>query len=257
MKALIIEDEEIIAKVLQNKIRKVDESIVIIDVLPSLKVAKKWFMNNPEPDIIFMDIQLSDGVSFDLFDHYKLTCPIVFTTAYDEYAIRAFKVNGIDYLLKPVDEEELKRAIIKCKTIVENRNSKPLDLSELVRSFSDPGKFQNRYKEKFIVNMRNQWMPVNTKDIACFVKEALNYIYMFNGDRHLLDFNTLDEVEELLDPRQFYRANRQFIINIDAVQNVKPVENAKLTIRLKAPNHKFEIDMSREKAPVFKKWLDR
>ncbi|HEX5654805.1 MAG TPA: LytTR family DNA-binding domain-containing protein [Chitinophagaceae bacterium] len=256
MKALIIEDEEIIARVLQNKIRNVDSSIDIIDVLPSLKVAKKWFLNNAEPDMIFMDVQLSDGVSFDLFDHYKLGCPIVFTTAYDEYAIRAFKVNGVDYLLKPVDEEELKKAIDKCKTIVGSKTALAPDLSTLVKSLVNPGQ-SVRYKEKFIVNMRNQYMPVNTRDIACFVKEALNYIYLFNGDKHLLDFTTLDEVEELLDPRQFYRANRQYIINVDAIQAVKPMENAKLNIRLKEPNHKFEIDMSREKAPVFKKWLDR
>ncbi len=257
MKALIIEDEEIIAKVLHNKIKNVDDSIDVIDVLPSLKVARKWFMNHAEPDMIFMDIQLSDGVSFDLFDQYKLTCPVVFTTAYDEYAIRAFKVNGVDYLLKPVDEEELKKAIDKCKSIVEQKSSAPIDLSELVKTLANPGQTNRRYKERFIVNIRNQWMPVATKDIACFLKEALNYIYTFNGDRYLLDFTTLDEVEELLDPKQFYRANRQYIINIDAVQTVRPMENAKLTIRLKEPNHKFDIDMSREKAPVFKKWIDR
>ncbi|HEX6192998.1 MAG TPA: LytTR family DNA-binding domain-containing protein [Chitinophagaceae bacterium] len=257
MKALIIEDEEIIAKVLQNKIRAVDSSIDIIDILPSLKVAKKWFLNNAEPDLIFMDIQLSDGVSFDLFEHFKLNCPVVFTTAYDEYAIRAFKVNGVDYLLKPVDEEDLRKAIDKCRAIVERKDEAPVDLSELVKSLANPSLAQSRYKERFIVNMRNQWMPVSTKDIACFSKETLNYIYLFNGERYMLDANTLDEVEELIDPRQFYRANRQFIINIDAVQTVKPMENAKLTIRLKEPNQKFEIDMSREKAPVFKKWLDR
>ena len=140
---------------------------------------------------------------------------------------------------------------------MERKDQAPVDLSELVKSLANPSLAQSRYKERFIVNMRNQWMPVSTKDIACFSKETLNYIYLFNGERYMLDANTLDEVEELIDPRQFYRANRQFIINIDAVQTVKPMENAKLTIRLKEPNQKFEIDMSREKAPVFKKWLDR
>ena len=115
MKAVIIEDEDIIARVLQNKIKSVDPSIDVVEIIPSLKVAKKWFLNNAEPDLMFMDIQLSDGVSFELLEHFKLNCPIVFTTAYDEYAIRAFKVNGVDYLLKPVDEEELSRAIDKCK----------------------------------------------------------------------------------------------------------------------------------------------
>ena len=257
MKAVIIEDEEIIARVLQNKIRNVDPSVEVAEIIPSLKVAKKWFLNNAEPDLLFMDIQLSDGVSFELLDHFKLNCPIVFTTAYDEYAIRAFKVNGVDYLLKPVDEDELRRAIDKCKAIIEKRNPVITDFTELMKALANPQQQLQKYKEKFIVNIRNQWMPVNTNDIACFAKETLNYIYLFNGDRYMLDFSTLDDVEEVLDPNKFYRANRQYIINIDAVQTVKPMENSKLSIRLKEPNHKFEIDMSREKAPVFKKWLDR
>lgn len=257
LKALIIEDEDIIARVLQNKIRKADSEIDVVDILPSLKVAKKWFMNNAEPDMIFMDIQLSDGVSFDIFDHYQIKCPVVFTTAYDEYAVRAFKVNGVDYLLKPVDDDELKKAIDKCRALLQRNATPVIDLAALVKNLSNPAAPANKYKERFVVNMRNQWMPVSTKDIACFSKEALNYIYLFNGERYMLDFSTLDEVEELLDPNQFFRANRQYIINIDAVQTVKPMENAKLSIKLKEPNHKFEIDMSREKAPGFKKWIDR
>lgn len=257
MKAVIIEDEEIIAKVLQNKLKSVEPGIDVLEVIPSLKVAKKWFFNNAEPDIIFMDIQLSDGVSFELLEHFKLSCPIVFTTAYDEYALRAFKVNGVDYLLKPVDEAELKIAIDKCKAIIQRKAPAINDFSELIKVLSDPRQSLHKYKERFIVNIRNQWMPVPVSDIAFFIKETLNYIYLFNGERYLIDFSTLDEVEELLDPRRFYRANRQYIINIDAVQTVKPLENSKLRIRLKEPHQKFEIDMSREKSPVFKKWLDR
>jgi DNA-binding LytR/AlgR family response regulator len=257
MKAVIIEDEDIIARVLQGKIKAVDPSIDVVEIIPSLKVAKKWFLNNAEPDILFMDIQLSDGVSFELLEHFKLTCPIVFTTAYDEYAIRAFKVNGVDYLLKPVDEDELSTAINKCKAILERKNPVVTDFTELMKALANPQQGIQKYKERFIVNIRNQWMPIATSDIACFAKETLNYIYLFNGERYMLDFSTLDDVEELLDPSQFYRANRQYIINIDAIQTVKPMENSKLTIRLKEPNHKFEIDMSREKAPVFKKWIDQ
>ncbi|HLP36439.1 LytTR family DNA-binding domain-containing protein [Lacibacter sp.] len=257
MKAVIIEDEDIIARVLQGKIKNVDPSIDVVEIIPSLKVAKKWFLNNAEPDILFMDIQLSDGVSFELLEHFKLNCPIVFTTAYDEYAIRAFKVNGVDYLLKPVDEEELTRAINKCKAIIERKNPVATDFTELMKALANPQQSMNKYKERFLVNIRNQWMPIATSDIACFAKEALNYVYLFNGDRYMLDFSTLDDVEEVLNPDQFYRANRQYIINIDAIQTVKPMENSKLTIRLKEPNHKFEIDMSREKAPVFKKWVDK
>ena len=256
MKAVIIEDEEIIAQVLLNKIKKVAADVEVVAILPSLKTARRWFGENAEPDILFMDIQLSDGVSFDIFNHFSLTCPVIFTTAYDEYAIRAFKVNGVDYLLKPVNEADLANAIDKCRRQVTKNEIAPADISQLIRNLANP-EAASRYKEKFIVNIRNQWMPVNTKDIACFSKEVLNYIYLFNGDRYMIDYVTLEEVEELLNPKQFYRASRQFIINMEAIQTVKPVENSKLIVRLKEPNHKLEIDMSRLKSPEFKKWIDR
>lgn len=256
MKAVIIEDEEIIASLLQSKIKKVAPDVEVLTVLPSLKTARRWLGENAEPDLLFMDIQLSDGVSFDIFNHYTLKCPVIFTTAYDEYAIRAFQVNGAAYLLKPVKETELAAAIGKCRKLTGNTDTPPADIASLIKSLVNPSA-ASKYKEKFIVNTRNQWMPVNTSDIACFSKEVLNYIYLFNGDRYVIDYVTLEEVEDLLDPKQFYRANRQFIINIDAVQSVKPVENSKLIIRLKEPNHKLEIDMSRLKSPEFKKWMDR
>jgi DNA-binding LytR/AlgR family response regulator len=256
MKAIIIEDEILIAQELQNKIRSVSNDVDIIETLPSLKTARKWFMANAEPDLIFMDIQLSDGVSFELFDTYQLSCPIVFTTAYDEYAIRAFKVNGVDYLLKPIDEEELKRAIDKCRDIIESKTKFPADIKQLVQKLSQPQLSQSLYKEKFIVNFRHQWIPVKTTDIAFFMKENIHYIYTFSGEKHILDFTTMEEIEELLDPARFYRANRQFIVNIDAIQSVMPHENQKLSLTLKAPL-KMEVDISREKAPAFKKWFDR
>ncbi len=256
MKAVIIEDEEIISKVLENKVKKVAPDIEVLEILPSLKTARRWLSENAEPDLMFMDIQLSDGVSFELFKDFSLGCPVIFTTAYDEYAIRAFKVNGVDYLLKPVKDAELEAAIAKCRRLAEKKDAPPADFMELVKSLANPSA-GNKYKEKIIVNIRNQWMPVSIKDIACFSKEVLNYIYLFNGDKFMIDFVTLEELEEVLDPRQFYRANRQFIINIEAVQTVKPIENSKLIVRLKEPNHKLEIDMSRLKSPEFKKWLDR
>jgi len=256
MKALIIEDEMLIGHELRDKIKNISNDVEVIEILPSLKTARKWFFSNAEPDLIFMDIQLSDGVSFELFDKYQLSCPIVFTTAYDEYAIRAFKVNGVDYLLKPIDDEELKKAINKCRDIVDSKTKFPSDIRELVQKLSQPQLSQSLYKEKFIVNFRHQWIPVNTIDIACFMKENIHYIYTFSGEKHILDFVTMEEIEELLNPRKFYRANRQFIVNIDAIQSVMPHENQKLSINLKAPL-KMEVDISREKAPAFKKWFDR
>ncbi|MDF2190359.1 LytTR family DNA-binding domain-containing protein [Paraflavitalea sp. CAU 1676] len=255
MRALIIEDEAIIGQLLKSKIGKIAKDIEVIDMLPSLRAALKWFESNPPPDLLFMDIQLSDGVSFDLFEHVQLSCPVVFTTAYDEYAIRAFKVNGVDYLLKPIEDIELEKAIAKCRSVIARNAGVPADMGELMKQLLNPGSIAAAYKQRFLVNMRNQWKPVLTQDVACFTKEVLNYLYLFNGERFLVDFNTLDEIEELLDPQVFYRANRQYIININAIAAVKPMENAKMLIKLKEPNHKFVIDLSRDKTPVFKKWL--
>lgn len=256
MKAIIIEDEAIIARVLEGKVKAVADDVEVIAILSSLKTARKWLAEHAEPDIMFMDIQLSDGVSFDIFNEFELKCPVIFTTAYDEYALRAFKVNGIDYLLKPVKDDELKVAVDKCRSLFQSHKQSPADLKALLTLLANPTA-GSMYKQKFIVNIRNQWMPVSTHDIACFSKEVLNYIYLFNGERFQIDYSTLEEIEELLDPKIFYRANRQFIINIDAVHTVKPVENSKLLVRLREPNHKLEIDMSRLKSPEFKKWLDR
>ena len=257
MNILIVEDEQLLAKELQATIAEVDDSLKVMDIIPSLKVARKWFMQNPEPDIIFMDVQLSDGVSFALFEEFKLSCPVVFTTAYDQYAVKAFKVNGVDYLLKPVVKDELSKAISKCKTILESKTPYPVGIKELLAMTGHQRQAQvSGYKEKFIVQARNQWLPVSTSEIACFYKENLHYIYTFSGEKHILSFESMEEIEMLIDPAVFYRANRQCIINIEAIQSVRPRENSKLTIFMKAPL-KLEIDISRDKAPEFRKWIDR
>lgn len=255
MKAVIIEDENLIARELQYKIAQVAPDVQVIDHLTSLKTARKWLMNHAEPDLMFMDIQLGDGMSFELFEQYTLQCPVIFTTAYDEYAIRAFRVNGFDYLLKPVDEADLRRSIDRCRSLLQSQQPQSGALAELARLLQHPSQAP-LYKEKFIANARNQWVPVRTTDIACFLRDQLNYLYTFSGEKYLLDYNTLEEIEELLNPQVFYRANRQCIIHIEAIQSVRPHENQKLTVHLKPPL-KLEADISREKAPGFKKWLDR
>jgi DNA-binding LytR/AlgR family response regulator len=256
MKAVIIEDESLIARELKNKIAEVAPDVNIVETLPSLKTSRKWFMENAEPDLIFADIQLSDGVSFELFEKFELKCPVIFTTAYDEYAIRAFKVNGVDYLLKPVDIGELKNAVDKCRNMLQQKPALPSTLQELMQVLQNPSAGTKLYKEKFLVKIRHNWLPVLTKDIACFIRENLNYLITFSGDKYILDYVTLEEIEELLDPALFYRANRQSIVHVDAIQNIKSHENQKLTLTLKAPL-KMEQDVSREKAPAFKKWMDR
>src|SRR5258708_17385231 len=146
MKAIIIEDEALIAKELQRKIEEIAADIKITQVLPSLKTSYKWFLENAEPDLLFADIQLSDGTSFEIFERYNLTCPVIFTTAYDEYAIKAFKVNGADYLLKPIDTADLKNAIEKCRVIVESKSQYPSDIKQLLQMMAQPNFQSTGYK---------------------------------------------------------------------------------------------------------------
>ncbi|THU31589.1 response regulator transcription factor [Niastella caeni] len=256
MKALIIEDEQLIAAEMRETIAGVAPDIEVLDIIPSLKAARKWFMNNNEPDILFMDIKLSDGLSFELFDQFQFQCPIIFCTAYEEYAIRAFKVNGVDYLLKPVQEDDLQKAIGKARNLRSGNFAESVDMQYLMNFFSNPGARKQQYKERFIINTNNKWTPVETSNIAVFLKDNLNYIYTFSGEKHIYDYSALDEIEEVLDPQLFFRANRQAIIHINAIQSVKPFGNQKLMIQVKPPL-KLEIDVSREKAPLLRKWMDR
>lgn len=256
MNAVIIEDETLIARELEHKINQIANDTKVVHVLPSVKTSYKWFMENAEPDVVFADIQLSDGVSFEIFERYQLKCPIIFTTAYDEYAIKAFKVNGIDYLLKPVDNEELKKAVDKAREIVKSKSQYPKDLNELLTMMANPQAVSQAYKEKFVVKQRGNWIPILTKDIACFLRDGIIYLYTLNGEKYMLDFVTLEEIEELLDPKVFYRANRQCIVHIESIHSIKPLENQKLILTLKSPL-KMEQDVSREKAPGFKKWFGR
>lgn len=256
MKALIIEDESLIADEMIASIEQVAPDVQVLQVLPSLKAARKWLMNNAEPDLLFMDIKLSDGLSLELFNQFSLQSPVIFCTAYEEYAIRAFKVNGVDYLLKPVLEEELEKAISKVRQQLRAKSFAPVDLHQLFQSFSNPTAPANRFRERFIVNVNRKWMPVKTNSIAAFCKDQLIYIYTFAGEKLIYDYSALEDVEDVLNPEIFFRANRQSIIHINAVHQVRPDGNQKLVVQLKAPL-KLEVDISREKAAAFRKWIDR
>ena len=178
MKAVIVEDEVIIANVLKNKIERLNTDIEILEILNSKYEAVRWLKENGQPDVIFMDIQLSDGVSFEIFNEYELTCPVIFTTAYDEYAIHAFKVNGIDYLLKPIQEEDLERAILKLKSLVAKKENLSDSVIKYIQSLTNGvNTGDQKYKEIFLVDYRNHRLPINVKDIACFCKETVNSIY--------------------------------------------------------------------------------
>ncbi|WP_266365281.1 LytR/AlgR family response regulator transcription factor [Tellurirhabdus rosea] len=257
MNAVVLEDEKLVAREFAMKVAEVDEEVRIVETLPSVKTALRWFGENAEPDVVFADIQLSDGVSFQVFEKFQLSCPIIFVTSYNEYAIQAFKVNGIDYLLKPVDPDELGRAIQKARSLLKARPSLPVDLHRLMDVLHQPTALKPAYKETFLGHARTGWVPVRTANIAFFQYDSINFMVTRTGDRYPLDFESLEQIEDLLDPALFYRANRQFIVSYDAIGQVKTLENAKLVLKLRPPHQTVQIDISRQKAPAFKRWLDR
>jgi two-component system, LytTR family, response regulator len=250
MKILIIEDEPLVAKDLTNLLKRVEPAAEIVDVLSSVESSRKWLAENAVPDLILSDIQLSDGISFDIYENLHITCPIIFTTAYDDYAIRAFKLNSIDYLLKPVDGTELKAALNKYRSL-STENILSEQLKTLMASWSESPR--KKYKERFLTLHRNTLIPVVQNDIVFFHKEELIHLYTTGNEKLISEHQTLDEVESLLNPEVFFRVNRQYIIHIQAVGRIKTTHKG-LTVQLKPPFN-IEIDISREKAVAFKKWV--
>ena len=254
MKTIIIEDEPLVAKDLQKLIKQIDPAIEIIAILDSLKACVEYFTANAEPDLLFMDVQLSDGVSFDLLNRVPITCPIIFTTAYNEYALRAFKVNSVDYLLKPIDKTELVSAIERFKKMSTVQNS---GLQEQIRLVMDQLAMpaENKiYKERFMAHSGKSFIVINESSIAYFLKDTLIYIVTNDKQQFVTDFQSIDEVEELVNPKFFYRANRQYIIHINAIDNFKTDVYSKLIVKLKPPLN-ITIDISREKAQAFRRWI--
>ncbi len=257
MKAIIIEDEKLVARELSIKIAKIDPELKILDILPSVKTALNWFAQNAEPDLVFADIQLSDGVSFEIFEKFQLTCPIVFITSFNEYAIKAFKVNSIDYLLKPVEMKDLENAIEKARNINKRLSKAPFDMHALMEMLQTGVPTKVLYKEHFLVNHRNAWVPLKTQEIDYFYYETVVHVVTKNKETFTYDADTMDEIEQMLDPAVFYRINRQYIVNIEAIQKVWGIESSKLIVKLKEPHQAVEVNISRIKAPHFKKWLEK
>lgn len=249
MKILIIEDEPLVAKDLENVLKRLDPSIKVEAVLSSVESAKKWLTQHTLPDLILSDIQLSDGISFDIYENLHLTCPIIFTTAYDDYAIRAFKLNSIDYLLKPIDSVELSAALKKYKSL-SSENILTEQLKALVGTWGQQP--YKKYKERFLTLHRNTLVPVTQQEIAFFHKEELIYLHTLSNEKLISDHQTMDEIESLLNPELFFRVNRQYIIHIQSIGRIKTTHKG-LTVQLKPPFN-TEIDISREKAVAFKNW---
>lgn len=252
---VIVEDEALVGRDLEHMLQKLDANIEVVTQLRSVKTALEWFKNNPQPDLLFMDIQLSDGVSFEVLEQIDLSCPIIFTTAYNEYALRAFKVNSIDYLLKPVDQADLAQALGQFRRFHRPKSDYAMDIQTLLKDLRDPSA-DRKYRERFLVHHGNSFMPVNTAQIACFYRQEVIFVYLLSGEKFISNLNTMDEIEELLDPKMFFRANRQSLVNIQSVQSIRPGVNGKISAILTG-SPKLELDISREKASEFKAWLER
>jgi DNA-binding LytR/AlgR family response regulator len=249
MKILIVEDEPLAGRDLENMVRRLEPKAEIISSIRSVEVARQWFANNVPPDLIMSDIQLADGISFEVYEQLHIHCPIIFTTAYDDYAIRAFKLNSIDYLLKPIDIKELEAALFKFKSLT----SHDTVAEQLKNIMSQWGQTAKKYKERFLSLQRNTLVPVTQQDIAYFYKEELIFIKTISNEKLISEHQTLDELEGLLNPEVFFRVNRQHIIHIQSVGRIKNTHKG-ITVQLKAPFN-VDLDISREKVTAFKKWI--
>jgi DNA-binding LytR/AlgR family response regulator len=251
--AVIIEDEPFAANALKRALQRDHPDVQVLTVLPSIEESREWLADETTilPDVFFMDIQLADGLSFELFDVIPQHIPVIFTTAYDEYAVQAFKVNSLDYLLKPIDPSDLAAAIQKFR---DRHPHELLDMKHSVRNLFQDWQTQHiRYKERFLVPYAQGLVPLSVDDIACFIKEELIYVITRKNNRYLVDYKAMDEIERLLNPAQFYRANRQCLVHIDMVGKIKTNYKG-LLVSLKAPVQ-IEFQISQEKAPSFKNWL--
>jgi two-component system LytT family response regulator len=249
MKALIIEDEILASRHLRQVLDETGD-FTVLQVVESIRETVKWIENNQQPDIIFMDIHLSDGSAFEIFKLTKITCPIVFTTAYDEYALKAFKVNSIDYLLKPIEVNDVRDALKKLRDI-SNAGSMQNSINSLIDTFSRGSK----YKRHFLIPVKgDKLIPVQTDELACFfVDSGIIKAMTFEGRSYSMDF-TLDELTDLLDPELFFRTNRQYIISRKAIKDIDLWFNSRLSVNLivAVPD---KIVISRGRIPEFKAWF--
>jgi DNA-binding LytR/AlgR family response regulator len=248
MKVLIIEDEAPAYRRLAKLINECDSTIEIVGIIESVKDGIEWFNQNPMPDLIFSDIQLADDLSFTIFKQLNITTPIIFITAFDEYAINAFKFYSIDYLLKPVGADDLKSSIEKYKTI----HNKPTinNFEELVKKLTEKS-----YRSRFLISFRDGLIPIESKDIAYFYSEDSVSFLVTKAKKSYIINETLDSIENQLDPKMFFRANRQFILSAECVIKVEPYFNQKLIVKVEPPCE-HEITISKIKATAFKSWLN-
>ena len=248
---LIIEDEAPAADRLGRMLGEIEPGINVIDVLESVSEAIRWFDQNPQPDLLMLDIQLADGLSFDILKKIKIESFVIFTTAYDEYAIKAFELNSVDYLLKPVNKEKLKKAVEKFKKL--SSESRSLDIQAVIDAI-DLGK--KKYKERFAINIGSRIRSIETKDIAYFYSMDRNTFLCTEEDRHYpVDFS-LDKLEEILDPDDFFRTSRRHIIHYNAIEKITVLSKSRVAIHTRPPV-KEPFMVSTARTHEFRLWLDR
>lgn len=250
MQVLIIEDERPASQKLQRMLNGIDETMEIAGPLESVEESINWFMSNPPPDLVFMDIQLDDGLCFEIFENISIKTPVIFTTAYDNYALKAFKVNSVDYLLKPIDRQELEKAIDKFKMIhVGNIDFKRIE--KILKKISP------ERKERLLIKTGMHYRSIQITDINCFfTREKSVFINTGGSNDYAVDFS-LDKAEKMTDPRRFFRVNRNYIVNYTAIKDIITYSSSRLKIIIDSYHGNNDIIVSRERVADFKKWMDR
>ncbi len=251
MNVIIIEDEKPAARRLKRMLG--DLNIEVHTMLHSVKESIEWFSINEHPDLIFLDIQLSDGLSFEIFDVITIKSSIIFTTAYDEYALKAFKLNSIDYLLKPIDDEDLETAVNKYKEQFPLKKQLQVDFEDIRKLLVNP--IDRSYKKRFTARVGQHLKIFSVEDIECFYSENKGtYLHTTDNRNYLID-TSLESLEEELNPQQFFRTSRKFYININAIKDIISYTNSRLQIKLNHFNEQ-EIIVARERVKDFKSWLE-
>jgi two-component system, LytTR family, response regulator LytT len=249
--SIIIEDELPNAKRLNQLLQQTNLAITVTDTIQTVKEAVSWFKNNRHPDLIFMDIRLTDGLSFEIFKQVEIMVPVIFTTAYDEYALQAFKVNSIDYLLKPIEKQALERALVKF-----NNLNAPSNYSFVADLMSKMQAQQTVFRNRFLVGYRDLLVPINTDEIAYFGSEFKNTFFVTHSNIKYTINQTMEEVENELDSSKFFRVTRQYIISAQSIHKIHTYFNGRLKLELK-PKVDDEVVISREKSNQFKEWLNK
>jgi two-component system, LytTR family, response regulator LytT len=254
MKILIVEDEELAVKKLQKTLSAVDATANIVGVTDSIKSSVEWLQDNPQPDLILMDIELADGQSFEIFNLTDVKSPVIFTTSYDEYALKAFKVNSVDYLLKPIQKEELQTALQKFQKLKGNGSS-DINIDSLVKELQQ--KLQPKeYRKRFLVKHAQKLVSVEIGEIAYFYSDGrLNFFKTTDNKKFVVDY-TMDELEDMLDPEKYFRISRSFYVSINSVDKIDDYFGNRLILGLKPAVDK-EALVSREKVTDFKKWMGK